>query len=216
MKLIILAAVLILLTAAPIHCHRTGIAGSGAGAQHHRHAANAGSGPICYSCCRQPGSDRAYPHQSSAHHCDSASGTREHSRFCSGRLRVLALDRRSQSRFLETHLRGCQYQRRPGLRIRPYLLLPGLRAARPTAFSRADRQRGRERPSDFTNHTSARLCGAGPGCRLSTDGRAGAANRLGRADPGGTAGRRGPAASRGRDQFLPGRLSHAPESSPTG
>ena len=139
------------------HHHRTGNTGSGAGAQHHRHAANAGSGPICYSCCRQPGSDRAYPHQSSAHHCDSASGTREHSRFRSGRFRVLALDRRGQSRFLETHFRGRQHQRRPGLRIRAHLFLPCLRAARPTTFSRSHRQRGRERPPDFTHHTSARL-----------------------------------------------------------
>ena len=72
MKLIILA-VLILLTAIPITAQET--TGSGAGAQHHRHAANAGSGPICYSCCRQPGSDHPCSHQSASHHCDSASGT---------------------------------------------------------------------------------------------------------------------------------------------
>ena len=49
------------------------------------------------------------------------------------------------------------------------------------------------------------------GCSLSTDGGAGAAKRRVRADRGRAADRRGTAAGRSGDQFLPGRLSHAPE-----
>ena len=52
--------------------------------------------------------------------------------------------------FLKPISEGRQHQRRPGLRKRPYLFLPCLRAARPTTFSRSHRQRGRERPPDFT------------------------------------------------------------------
>ena len=50
--------------------------------------------------------------------------------------------------------------------------------------------------------TSARLCGAGSGCSLSTDGGAGPANRRGRADPGGTADRRR-CVSRPRERSIP-------------
>ena len=124
---------------------------------------------------RQSGPDHPLADQSTPHHRDSTSRPGEHSRFRSGRLRVLALDRSGQSRLSETHQRGRQHQRRPGLRIRENLFLPCLRAARPTASCRSHRQCGRERSEDFTRSASARLCGPRSGGSLSTDGGASAA-----------------------------------------
>ena len=98
MKLTIMAVALIL--TASTH-YRTGNTGNGGSAQRRQHGGSSNN-----PRGRQPGSDHPRAHPSASHHGDPASGTREHSRFCGGRFRVLALDRSGQSRFLETHPRA--------------------------------------------------------------------------------------------------------------